>query len=156
MDEETIDIAAPPEVVYDLISDVTAMGKWSPETYRCEWIDGCTGARVDARFKGWNKDSLGPLPVKWSTVCTVTAADRGEEFAFQVRQSGATWTYRFETTADGTRLTETREDGEKPVVAKLFSLVVPNRDEKLQRGMQQTLERIKAAAEQHPPTDGPA
>ena len=31
-----IDIAAPPDVVYDLIADVTRMGEWSPECYRCE------------------------------------------------------------------------------------------------------------------------
>ena len=149
MDELSIDIAAPPEAVYDLVADVTNMGRWSPETYRCEWLDGCTGARVDARFKGWNKDSLGPLPVKWATICTVRTAARGEEFAFQVRQSGATWTYRFEPSPTGTKLTETREDGTKPVVAKVFSAIVPRRDEKLLAGMRATLERIKDAAE-HP------
>lgn len=147
MDEATIDIAAPPEAVYDLVADVTNMGRWSPETYKCEWLDGCTGPRVDARFKGWNKDSLGPIPVKWATICTVRTAARGEEFAFQVRQSGATWTFLFEPHAGGTRLTETRVDGEKPLVAKVFALIVPNRDDKLREGMRQTIERIKVAAE---------
>ena len=147
MDEVTIDIAAPPKAVYDLVADVTNMGRWSPETYRCEWIDGCTGPRVDARFKGWNKDALGPFPLKWATVCTVRTAARGEEFAFQVRQSGATWTYRFDPVEAGTRLTETRTDGVKPLTAKIFNLVVPRRDEKLIAGMRATVERIKAAAE---------
>ncbi len=65
MDEVSIDIAAPPGAVYDLVADVTNMGRWSPETYRCEWLDGCTGPRVDARFKGWNKDSSsGPIPLR--------------------------------------------------------------------------------------------
>ena len=40
----SIDVAAPPELVYDLISDVTRMGEWSPECYRCEWLDGATAA----------------------------------------------------------------------------------------------------------------
>lgn len=147
MDQVTIEIAAPPEEVYDLVADVTNMGRWSPETYRCEWIDGCTGPRVDARFKGWNRDSLGPIPVRWSTVCTVQAAERGEEFAFDVRQSGATWTFRFAPTKAGTQLTQTREDGEKPLAAKVFNKIVPGRDDTLREGMQETLARIKAAAE---------
>lgn len=148
VDTVSTNVAAAPEVVYDLVSDITNMGRWSPETYRCEWIDGSTKARVDASFKGWNKDSLGPIPIRWSTVCTVITAARGEEFAFRVRQSGATWTYRFESDgAGGTKLTETRGDGEKPPLAKVFSLIVPGRDGKLVAGMHQTLERIKAAAE---------
>ena len=36
----SIDIAAPPGLVYDLIADVTRMSEWSPECYRCEWLDG--------------------------------------------------------------------------------------------------------------------
>ena len=31
----SIEIAAPPQAVYDLIADVTRMGEWSPECYRC-------------------------------------------------------------------------------------------------------------------------
>ena len=49
-DRAEIDIAAPPEAVWDLISDVTRMGDWSPECYRCTWLDGGTGPRAGARF----------------------------------------------------------------------------------------------------------
>ncbi len=149
MDEVSIDVAAPPDELYDLVADLTNMGRWSPETYRTEWLDGATEAAVGARFKGWNQDKLGPIPLKWSTVCTITAATRGEELAFSVGESGATWTYRFAASADGTgsTVTETREEGAKPLLAKVFNAVVPRRDEKLVSGMQETLRRIKAAAE---------
>jgi hypothetical protein len=43
---ESIEIAAPPEVVYDLLADITRMGEWSPECYRCVWLDGATAAQV--------------------------------------------------------------------------------------------------------------
>ena len=33
-------IAADPEVVYDLISDITRMGEWSPETTSASWVSG--------------------------------------------------------------------------------------------------------------------
>ena len=32
VDEVSIDIDAPPERVWDLVTDVTAMGRWSPGT----------------------------------------------------------------------------------------------------------------------------
>lgn len=151
VDTASIDIAAPPEAVYDLVADVTNMGRWSPETYRCKWLDDDDGPRTGARFKGWNRQKVGPLPLQWSTTCTVAAAERPGEFAFDVRQSGARWTYRFEPAGDGgTRVTETREDGQKPLPAKVFSAVVPGRPELLRKGMQETLERIKAAAEARP------
>jgi uncharacterized protein YndB with AHSA1/START domain len=151
VDRAEIDIAAPPARVWDLITDLDRMGDWSPECYRCAWMDGGTGPRVGARFKGWNRQDLGPIPVRWTTVSTVTAAERGKEFTFTTKQSGATWSYTLAPTDDGgTRLVETRTDGEKPLVAKVFHKVMPGRDEILTDGMTATLERVKAAAEAAP------
>jgi uncharacterized protein YndB with AHSA1/START domain len=148
VDRAEIDIAAPPALVWDLVTDLDRMGDWSPECYRCTWMDGGTGPRVGARFKGWNRQDLGPIPVKWTTVSTVTESKRGEVFAFTTKQSGATWAYTFAPTPDGgTRVVETRTDGEKPLVAKVFHKVMPGRDEILTDGMKATLERVKAAAE---------
>jgi uncharacterized protein YndB with AHSA1/START domain len=78
-----IDIAAPATQVYDVLSDVTRMGEWSPECYRCEWIDGEIGPVVGARFRGHNRVG----PVRWKTTAIVVAADRGLEFAFTVIHS---------------------------------------------------------------------
>ena len=50
----SIHIDAPPEHVYDLVTDVTRMGEWSPETHRCRWVEG-DGPAVGARFKGDNR-----------------------------------------------------------------------------------------------------
>ncbi|CAN5818184.1 SRPBCC family protein [soil metagenome] len=148
MDTATTTVAAPPGRVYGLVADVTNMGRWSPECYRCAWLDGAHEPAVGARFKGWNRQQLGPVPLQCSTVSTVTVATPGQAFAFVTKQSGATWTYRMEDAGDGTtRLTETREDGDKPLVARMFAKVVPNRDELLRHGMQKSVERIKAAAE---------
>jgi hypothetical protein len=55
---ESIEIAAPPELVYDLLADITRMGEWSPECYRCVWLDGAGAAGVGTRFRGYNR--LGP------------------------------------------------------------------------------------------------
>ena len=147
-DSAEIDIAAPPEAVWDLVSDVTRTGEWSPECYRCAWLDGGTGPREGARFKGWNRQDVGPIPVRWSTVSTVVESHRGEVFSFQTKDSAATWTYRLSPTADGgTRVVETRTDGQKPFIAKAFHRVMPGRSQRLRDGMHQTLARLKETAE---------
>jgi uncharacterized protein YndB with AHSA1/START domain len=68
--QESVQIAAPPELIYDLIADVTRMGEWSPECYRCECLDGATTADVGARFRGYNR--LGRY--LWATTALVTTA----------------------------------------------------------------------------------
>ena len=76
--EGRIEIDAVQLTVYELISDITRMGDWSPECYRCEWLNGATAAAVGARFRGHNR--LGK--VRWHTEAIVTVADPGREFAF--------------------------------------------------------------------------
>jgi hypothetical protein len=101
--QESIQIAAAPEDVYDLLADVTRMGEWSPECYRCEWLDGATTADVGARFRGYNL--LGRF--RWATTAVVIAAQRGREFAFTVvhdktGRDETRWRYRLEPSAGGT------------------------------------------------------
>jgi Polyketide cyclase / dehydrase and lipid transport len=76
-ERESIEIAAPPAVVYDLLADITRMGEWSPECYRCVWLDGASAAEVGSRFRGYNR--LGPY--RWERTAVITAADRGRNFA---------------------------------------------------------------------------
>ena len=59
-DSVSIEVAAPPERVYELVSDITRMGEWSPETVKGVWIDGASTPVVGARFKGSNKRGFVP------------------------------------------------------------------------------------------------
>jgi Polyketide cyclase / dehydrase and lipid transport len=59
--QERVD--ASPEVVYDLVTDVTRMGEWSPECVGCAWIDGANDPVPGARFRGRNRHGL----ARWST-----------------------------------------------------------------------------------------
>ena len=68
--EVTLTIAAAPEKVWDLVSDVTRIGEFSPETFEARWTHGATGPAVGARFKGHVKRN-GVGPTYWSP-CTVT------------------------------------------------------------------------------------
>jgi len=77
-DSVTLHMNAPPERVWDLVSDVTRIGRYSPETFEAEWLEGATGPAVGARFRGHvRRNQKGP--VYWTT-CTVTESDPGKTF----------------------------------------------------------------------------
>jgi uncharacterized protein YndB with AHSA1/START domain len=142
-----IDIAAPPEHVFGLVTDVTRMGEWSPECYRCVWLDGAPGAYVGARFRGYNK--LGR--VRWATTAVITAVEDSRSFAFTVvhDKSGrdeTAWRYELAPSPAGTMLSESFEFLWCPVANRIAELPVP-RGRQVSRGIRQTLRNIKAAAE---------
>ena len=150
-DSVSVEIAAPPERVYDLVSDITRMGEWSPECVRCTWTKGASGPAVGARFKASNKGRRGPA---WYNTPVVTVAEPGREFAFN--RSGFaigsyTWRYIFEPTPTGTKVTESYEAERRLGNAMNWVTMKwtgsQDRDEDLVRGMTTTLARIKAAAE---------
>ena len=138
-------IAASPEQVWALISDITRMGEWSPETVKAEWIDGATGPVAGARFKGTNKAGL----IRWSTKPTVEVAEPGKEFTFATGKPGkpaTRWSYKLTPSGDGTEVTESWE--EVNTIPLVGGLITPGfRVRKLNEGCAKTLERIKAAAE---------
>src|SRR5271165_1400637 len=71
---------------WNLIADVRNIGRFSPETFEAEWLDGATGPALGARFRGHVKrNEIGP--VYWTT-CRVTACEPGREFGFQVLLGG--------------------------------------------------------------------
>jgi uncharacterized protein YndB with AHSA1/START domain len=112
----SITIAVAPEVVYDAVSDVTQMGRWSPENLGAKVARPTEAAYVGMRFVGSNKRG----PIRWETGCTVTATERGRRFAFDVNRYGrgrlmipvrvASWAYDFEAVDGGTLVTETWQD----------------------------------------------
>jgi hypothetical protein len=48
----TVYIAAPAGLIWDLVSDVTRIGEFSPETFEAQWLDGASEPRAGARFRG--------------------------------------------------------------------------------------------------------
>ncbi|MDQ6697321.1 MAG: SRPBCC family protein [Actinomycetota bacterium] len=147
MDEVSVDISAPPQRVWSLITDVTQMGKWSPECWSCTWLEGADGPAVGAQFKGRNKRGL----MRWSTVSTVVSADAPDHFAFEVDNSGMRWGYRLHETGNTTRVTEYREKiGDQPwFVRAAYKARLLGRDPDaiVRSGMVETLDRLKAGAE---------
>ena len=145
--QASIEIAAEPSHVYDLVSNITRMGDWSPECYRCEWAGSIHEPVVAARFRGHNR--MGPI--RWSTTCEVMTADRGREFAFTVMhdrndRESTRWRYTFITIGTGTLLTESFEFVWCPVASRIGEMFLP-RGRALRKGLNKTVERIKTVAE---------
>lgn len=142
--ERTIDAA--PEVIYDLVSDVTRMGEWSPETVGANWLNGATAAVPGAKFKGKNKAG----PNVWSTKPTITQAERGKVFAFKVPgKSGPTWRYEFHATNQGTLVVEAVEQQHpSPLFIRLLQkrAGITDRAADLRANMTTTLNNLAATA----------
>jgi len=143
--EQTIEIHAGPRRVYELVSDLTRMGEFSPECYRVEWLNGASGPAAGVRFVGHNR--AGPL--KWSRLGTVITAEPGAEFSFVTEErgrQGTIWRYRLTPSADGTIATESFELVWVPWWMHVAH-VITRRRRQLRRGMRYTLEHLKGAAE---------
>ena len=146
--EVTTTIAADATALYDLVSNVTNMGRWSPENTSCKWVGGATAPTVGARFRGANKDGWR----RWSTTCTVTTAEPGKRFAFEVKLGPmpvSLWTYDFAGDGSNTTVTETWEDMRPNLVRGPSKIVmgVADRAGHNRAGMEATLAALKAAVE---------
>lgn len=147
--EVTMHIKATPEKVWDLISDVTRIGEFSPETFEARWTRGATGPALGATFKGHVKRN-GVGPTYW-TPCTVTACVPGEVFEFAVGLSPENainnWGYRLQAENGGTRVTEYFRLTPAWYIRGYWLLLGRLRGRTNERGMRTTLERMKAVVE---------
>ncbi len=145
----TVHFAAPRAEVWDLVSDVTRIGEFSPETFEARWLGGASGPRAGARFRGHVRRN-GRGPIYWTT-CTVTASEPGREFAFAVNGPGEvvvnTWRYQLTANGDGTDVTESFELPGSPLNRLYWRLAGRARMRTNLDGMRVTLEKMKAIAE---------
>ena len=103
--QESVIVEASAETLYDLVSDVTRTGEWSPVCTSCWWDDNDEAGQVGAWFTGHNE-----LPNRtWETRSKVVAAERGHEFAWVVGGSFVRWGFSFAPAEVGTTLTESWE-----------------------------------------------
>ncbi|MDH6194087.1 uncharacterized protein YndB with AHSA1/START domain [Mycobacterium frederiksbergense] len=155
----TIRISAPPAEVWNLVSDVTQIGRFSPETVTAEWLDGATSPRPGAKFRGRVKRNE-KGPIYW-TSCMVTECEPGRVFAFTVRSRPMglplapkntvrlTWRYTFESTdGGGTLVTEEFELDDIPAMRLFWRTLGWLRGPRMVKDMGRTLLALKSAAEE--------
>jgi uncharacterized protein YndB with AHSA1/START domain len=144
----TVHIRAPAERIWELVSDVTKIGRYSPETFEAQWLDGATGPSVGARFRGHVKRN-GRGPTYWTT-CTVTECVPGQVFAFTVGPKDKplnTWRYQLVPRGEGTDVTESFQLGDSVWLCLYWALLGWARGRANRNGMRATLERIRAEVE---------
>ena len=147
-DSVTVHMAARPEQVWELVSDVTKIGRYSPETFEAEWLEGATGPAVGAKFRGHVKRN-GKGPTYWTT-CTVRESVPGREFAFGVGPSDKPlniWSYHLEPHGEGTDVTESFELARTAPLRLYWAVLGRARGRTNRTGMRTTLERMRAEVE---------
>ena len=145
----TLHIDAEPLRVWELVSDVTKMGAYSPEVFEAEWLGGATGPAVGVRYRGHVKrNERGPT---YWTVCEITECEPGKVFEFAVvMRDKPVNTWRYELSAASGGGTDVTESFRLPdnlftkVWRPLGGFLRKNRN---RRDMLRTLERVKEAAE---------
>jgi uncharacterized protein YndB with AHSA1/START domain len=147
VDEARVWIRAPRQAVWDAVTDIRRMGEWSPECYRTEWLDGATAPSAGARFRGFNRQGW----IRWSVPARITAHEPPSLFQFTTAQFGTElnrWTYAFSEKDGGTEVVETCEGlADLAYLRLVYATVMRDRRATRVRGMEATLQRIKAALE---------
>jgi len=144
--EATIDVAAAPDEVWPLVSDLPRMASWSPQVVRTiQRGPGGLGTKtLNINRSGWKV---------WPTRSKVVRFEPPRELAFRIKDNFTIWSYTLEPLADGgTRVVVRREapDGLAPISAKLQGAVlggIDKFDAEILAGMEETLARIKTEVE---------
>lgn len=142
-----VQIDARPDAVYRLITDLPTLASLAEEAVAMEWRKG-DAARPGAVFVGHNENG----GRRWSTKCTVTDAEPGRVFAFDVRYAVlpvARWQYDIVSADGGCRVTESTWDRRPGWFRKLAgrSTGVPDRAAANAEHIRLTLQRLKERAE---------
>jgi hypothetical protein len=104
----SVRIDARPDVVYGLITDLPTLASLAEEAVAMKWRKG-DAARPGAVFVGHNENG----DRRWTTKCTVTEAEPGHVFAFDVRYTVipiARWQYDIVASELGCQVSESTWD----------------------------------------------
>ena len=141
----SVDIAASPESVWEVLADVTRMSEWSPECRKVVVL-GSPKEGVGTTLLGLNRRGW----AMWPTTSKVVRYEPAKAVAWKTRESGATWSYELAPSNGGTTLTGRRELPAYTVGTRLMAPLIggaQGHDEELGDGIRTTLERIKDVVE---------
>ena len=153
-------VAARPELVWDLVADVTRVGEWSPECIRATWLGEPGRPQPGARFTGHNRL---PGGLEYEVTCVVIEADRPRAFAWVVlddsgdpARPSSSWRYWIDPLpGGGSRVRQRFTHGPGASYLRAVAANAPDqaagiiaaRREGLRASMSATLRAMKAAAE---------
>ncbi len=143
--EASIDISAPPERVWAVVSDLKRMPEFSPQCVRMMTLG---SPKAGAWTLNFNRDGK----KYWPTTSRIVRFEPNRAFAFRVNENRTVWSYTLEPTESGTRLIERRDvpNGTTWFSRKAIEAALGGEapfEEVLVRGMNETLGKIKTAVE---------
>jgi uncharacterized protein YndB with AHSA1/START domain len=108
--EASVTVAASPEAVWSVISDVRRVGEWSGECAGCVWIEGADAPTSGARFRGRNRRG----GVRWTRLNEVVLADRPNRLVWRTVArapylDSTEWRMSLAPDGEGTRISESFE-----------------------------------------------
>ena len=153
--EAEIYIAAPPQRVWTLVSDIGIPPRFSDELSATEWVGAAAPPAVGARFTGRNQH---PAIGSWEITSVVAECTPERCFAWDVETSAgisASWRFELEPAGDGTRLRQYGRMGPAPSGITSAIGALPDKEERIiarrlaewQRNILANLSGIKALAE---------
>lgn len=154
--EESVRVAAPPERVWPLVSDISFLVDASDELQGVRWASGegdvpCVGRT----FVGRNSNKYFG---EWETTSTITECDEPQTFAWSVGdvdEPNTCWRFTLEPDGDGTVVTQWGRLGYGPSGLHIAIESMPDKEERIvagriaefRAGMRANLDAIKRAAE---------
>ncbi|OMC28750.1 SRPBCC family protein [Mycobacterium colombiense] len=145
--QATVQIDARPDVVYRLITDLPTLAELAEEAVAMQWRKG-DAVSPGAVFTGHNRSGSR----RWTTKCTVTDAEPGRRFAFDVSHTMipvARWQYDIAAADGGCAVTESTWDRRPGWFRKVASKAtgVSDRATANTEHIRLTLQRLKQRAE---------
>lgn len=144
--EATVEIAASPERVWSVISDLQRMGEWSPQCRKMI----IRGGAVTRGTTTININKKGLLV--WPTTSKVVTFEPGRELRFRINENRSLWSFTLEPTETGTKVVQRREapKGTSKLSQTLIKYVLGGHDafdDDMVIGMNATLARVKNEVE---------
>ncbi|GAB2488045.1 SRPBCC family protein [Jatrophihabitans fulvus] len=141
----TLDVAAPADALWAVVSDVGRTGEWSPE---CRAVTALGGVRRGGLLLGRNRRG----GTRWVTLSRITEVEPGRAIGWTVLTNRSQWRYELQSLGpDTTRVVQTRRT---PRGEGRFALWFTRRfldgqathDDELEAGMADGLRRIAELA----------
>jgi len=132
--EATIQVSAPPEVLWALVSDIHLVASLSREVQEVAWLDEVREPAVGAAFRG---RSCHRQVGEWSTTSRVIVCDPPRTFAWAVEDPAdpaATWRFELTPHDGGTRLRQWARMGPGFSLLRRAIAAMPDKEERIVAG----------------------
>jgi hypothetical protein len=129
--ETDVYVAAPPEQLWPLVTEIMTPSKFGTELQEATWLDPGSGPGLGARFKGRN---FHPARGEWETTSTIVEFEPGRRFGWAVGDPdapSAVWRLELAPEGSGTRLRYWAQMGPGPSGITAVIEKMPDKEEKI-------------------------